>query len=151
MRKITELKDNWFFVKNAEDVQEATAAEGTGVLLPHTWNALDGQDGGNDYHRGTCWYRRLLEKPELEAGEKAYLEFDGAAMTADVYLNGEKPGSSRRRIFTVPCRYYGETYDGGKLNWWSLSIIRTMELCIRKKPIYFLWRAVPHGTSRHSA
>ena len=45
MRKITELKDNWFFVKNAEDVQEATAAEGTGVLLPHTWNALDGQDG----------------------------------------------------------------------------------------------------------
>lgn len=31
MRKITELKDNWFFVKNAEDVQEATAAEGTGV------------------------------------------------------------------------------------------------------------------------
>ena len=26
MRKITELKDNWFFVKNAEDVQEATAA-----------------------------------------------------------------------------------------------------------------------------
>ena len=53
MRKITELKDNWFFVKNAGDVQEAAAAEGTGVLLPHTWNALDGQDGGNDYHRGT--------------------------------------------------------------------------------------------------
>lgn len=103
MRKITELKDNWFFVKNAEDVQEATAAEGTGVLLPHTWNALDGQDGGNDYHRGTCWYRRLLEKPELEAGEKAYLEFDGAAMTADVYLNGEKlahheGGYSRFRV-----------------------------------------------------
>ena len=103
MRKITELKDNWFFVKNAGDVQEAAAAEGTGVLLPHTWNALDGQDGGNDYHRGTCWYRRLLEKPELEAGEKAYLEFDGAAMTADVYLNGEKlahhkGGYSRFRV-----------------------------------------------------
>ena len=103
MRKITELKDNWFFVKNAGDVQEAATAEGTGVLLPHTWNALDGQDGGNDYHRGTCWYRRLLEKPELEAGEKAYLEFDGAAMTADVYLNGEKlahhkGGYSRFRV-----------------------------------------------------
>ena len=103
MRKITELKDNWFFVKSAGDVQEAAAAEGTGVLLPHTWNALDGQDGGNDYHRGTCWYRRLLEKPELEAGEKAYLEFDGAAMTADVYLNREKlahheGGYSRFRV-----------------------------------------------------
>ena len=22
------------------------------VCLPHTWNALDGQDGGNDYWRG---------------------------------------------------------------------------------------------------
>lgn len=23
------------------------------VNLPHTWNAIDGQDGGNDYYRGT--------------------------------------------------------------------------------------------------
>ena len=103
MRRITELKDLWTFVKNAGDVREAAAAEGEAVSLPHTWNALDGQDGGNDYHRGTCWYRRFLEKPEMEPGEKVYLEFDGAAMTADVYLNGEKlahheGGYSRFRV-----------------------------------------------------
>lgn len=103
MRKITELDNNWFFVKSAKDVLEATAIEGVPVVLPHTWNAEDGQDGGNDYHRGTCWYRRLLEKPEIETGEKAYLEFDGAAMTADVYLNGKKlahheGGFSRFRV-----------------------------------------------------
>ncbi len=90
MRKITELSSNWFFVKNAKDVSEASTAEGVPVSLPHTWNAIDGQDGGNDYCRGTCWYRTTLERPELKDGEKAYLEFDGAAMTADVYFNGEK-------------------------------------------------------------
>ena len=103
MRTVTELVSNWIFVKSAKDVLEAGAAEGVPVSLPHTWNAEDGQDGGNDYHRGTCWYRRLLQKPEMEAGEKAYLEFDGAAMTADVYLNGEKlahheGGFSRFRV-----------------------------------------------------
>ena len=25
----------------------------TQVALPHTWNNLDGQDGGNDYFRGS--------------------------------------------------------------------------------------------------
>ncbi len=90
MRKITELSSNWFFVKNVKDVSEASTAEGIPVSLPHTWNAIDGQDGGNDYYRGTCWYRTTLERPELKDGEKAYLEFDGAAMTADVYFNGEK-------------------------------------------------------------
>lgn len=90
MRKITELDKNWIFVKDAKDAGEAAAAEGVSVTLPHTWNAVDGQDGGNDYYRGTCWYRLALEVPELADGEKAYLEFDGAAMTADVYLNGEK-------------------------------------------------------------
>lgn len=58
------------------------------VLLPHTWNALDGQDGGNDYYRGTCWYKTVLSCP---AGDdrKVFIEFDGAAMSAEVYLNGK--------------------------------------------------------------
>ncbi len=90
MRKVTELNQNWIFVKSAKDAGEAAAADGILVSLPHTWNAVDGQDGGNDYYRGTCWYRLALDAPELTGGERAYLEFDGAAMTADVYLNGEK-------------------------------------------------------------
>ncbi|MCM1027969.1 MAG: glycoside hydrolase family 2 protein [Roseburia sp.] len=103
MRKITELGSDWIFVKKAEDAREAAEAEGVSVTLPHTWNAIDGQDGGNDYYRGTCWYRRSLHVPELAGGERAYLEFDGAAMTADIYLNGEKlahheGGYSRFRV-----------------------------------------------------
>ena len=63
---------------------------GEAVTLPHTWNAVDGQDGGNDYYRGTCWYTLALTKPAIPAGGKAVLQLDGAAMTAAVYLNGEK-------------------------------------------------------------
>lgn len=35
------------------------------VNLPHTWNAIDGQDGGNDYYRGTCFYAKEVQKEEL--------------------------------------------------------------------------------------
>ena len=51
-----ELKDNWMFVKEAENAEDAASKEGTAISLPHTWNAVDGQDGGNDYYRGTCWH-----------------------------------------------------------------------------------------------
>ena len=90
MRKIIPLNDNWKFVKKAVDVWEAVGAQGESVTLPHTWNAVDGQDGGNDYHRGTCWYVRELNVPERNAADRVYIEFTGAAMTAEVYLDGKK-------------------------------------------------------------
>lgn len=89
MRKVMELKDNWMFVKEAENAEDAASKKGTAISLPHTWNAVDGQDGGNDYHRGTCWYVTKFQKPELEAGSQIYVEFLGASVIADIYLNGE--------------------------------------------------------------
>ena len=91
MRKITTLTEGWHFLKNAVSAQEAytAAARGETVTLPHTWNAVDGQDGGNDYHRGICWYVRELAKDEI-AGDRLFLELNGAAHTCEVYLNGEK-------------------------------------------------------------
>ena len=89
MRNVMELKDNWMFVKEAENAADAASKKGTAVSLPHTWNAVDGQDGGNDYHRGTCWYVTKFQKPELEAGSQVYVEFLGASVIADIYLNGE--------------------------------------------------------------
>ena len=90
MRNIVSFNDNWKFIKNAADEVEAAKGEGESIALPHTWNAVDGQDGGNDYHRGTCWYVKKFAKPEKTETDKAYLEFCGAAMTAEIYLNGEK-------------------------------------------------------------
>lgn len=77
----TILMDNdWAFTK--EGKTEA-------VTLPHTWNAVDGQDGGNDYYRGTCAYTKAFERPQLPEGGHAVLEFEGVAMTAEVRLNNK--------------------------------------------------------------
>ena len=82
MRKITTLTDGWRFGKSRDAMIE-------NVTLPHTWNAVDGQDGGNDYYRGTCWYMRELTEEET-AGERLFLEINGAANTCEVWLNGER-------------------------------------------------------------
>lgn len=81
-------QSDWHFTKENPGIP--TAVMGEAVALPHTWNAVDGQDGGNDYYRGTCWYTLALAKPTIPAGGKAVLQLDGAAMTAAIYLNGEK-------------------------------------------------------------
>lgn len=60
------------------------------VTLPHTWNAADGTDGGNDYFRGTCTYTKEFAAPEHADDEEVWLEFEGAAMTAIVSLNGKE-------------------------------------------------------------
>ncbi len=65
------------------------------VDLPHTWNGLDGQDGGNDYRRGAGWYRRHLSLDRSFVGRRLYLQFDGASLMADVYVNGVHLGNHR--------------------------------------------------------
>ncbi|HMD59947.1 MAG TPA: glycoside hydrolase family 2 TIM barrel-domain containing protein, partial [Opitutaceae bacterium] len=65
------------------------------VDLPHTWNALDGQDGGNDYRRGPGWYRRHLAVDAALEGKRLYLQFDGACLMADVYVNGVHLGNHK--------------------------------------------------------
>ena len=90
MRNILSINENWKFIKSASNVADATSAAGESVNLPHTWNAKDGQDGGNDYYRGTCWYVKEFARPEYTADEQVYLEFLGAAMIADVYVNGKQ-------------------------------------------------------------
>lgn len=59
------------------------------VRLPHTWNGSDGQDGGNDYFRGTCTYRTTFQSPAFHLeSECVYLEFEGVNASADISLNG---------------------------------------------------------------
>ncbi|MFT5484436.1 MAG: beta-galactosidase, partial [Halieaceae bacterium] len=57
------------------------------VVLPHTWNAEDGADGGDNYFRGDGWYHRNLTVAKDLAGRRFYLHFNGANLVADVYIN----------------------------------------------------------------
>ena len=60
------------------------------IDLPHTWNAQDGQDGGNDYWRGSCKYTKKLPRPAYDPEtQRVYLEFCGVNATADATLNGQ--------------------------------------------------------------
>lgn len=90
MRTTTLLNNNWKYIKCAKDYIAATSAKGEEINLPHTWNARDGQDGGNDYYRGRCWYVKNMKRPQLEPEGQAWVEFRGVAMSAEVYFNGKK-------------------------------------------------------------
>ena len=89
MRHVVKIDKNWYF----------TGFDGarTSVQLPHTWNAKDGQEGGNDYKRGTCVYDVEVACPEYKENERVYLQFHGVNSSAEVILND-----------TVVC-----THDGG--------------------------------------
>lgn len=62
------------------------------VRTPHTWNARDGQDGGNDYHRGAGWYRGPLRLPADRDDRRFFLRFNAASLVADVHLDGRLIG-----------------------------------------------------------
>ena len=81
MRTYTSLNEGWEFRNPTGTVEK--------VNVPHTWNNIDGQDGGNDYWRGSCTYRRTFVTPCFDAkSERVYLEFEGVNSSADVKVNG---------------------------------------------------------------
>ena len=88
MRNIVSINNNWFFSKEATAVPETLCTDWEAVNVPHCWNAVDGQDGGNDYWRGTAYYAKSIAKADLPASDRYYLEILGANSSADVYLNG---------------------------------------------------------------
>lgn len=90
MRQTYKINDDWIFIKENVGMEAAMTAVGEHISLPHTWNAEDGQDGGNDYYRGTCWYVKKFVRPELMEEEEAWIEFRGVGMSANVYVNGQK-------------------------------------------------------------
>ncbi len=81
MRKILSLMDNWQFT----DLDGSVST----VNLPHTWNALDGQDGGDDYRRGVGIYEKDFPCPAFDKeNQLVYLQFEGVNSSSTVTLNG---------------------------------------------------------------
>ena len=90
MRTILNFNAKWAFSKMANEIPNEINNKWDFVNLPHSWNAIDGQDGDNDYYRGTAYYAKALDKSDLSKADLYYLEIKGANSSADVYLNGEK-------------------------------------------------------------
>ena len=82
MRRTIKLNEKWRFT----DLLGITSE----IDLPHTWNAIDGQDGGDDYKRGECRYDKSFARPAHEPEtECVYLVFHGVNASARVILNGQ--------------------------------------------------------------
>lgn len=89
MRTVVNLNRKWAFTKQATQIPEAMPTNWDFVNIPHSWNAIDGQDGDNDYFRGTAYYVKSLNKMDLPEADEYYLELQGANSSADVYINGK--------------------------------------------------------------
>ena len=83
MRTVLNFNAGWAFAKESQ-VPANLPADWEAVDLPHCWNAVDGQDGGNDYFRGTAYYAKQLSKAELPVAQQYYLEIQGANSSAEV-------------------------------------------------------------------
>ena len=93
MREVINFNTKWAFSKEATAVPATMPERWYWVTLPHTWNDIDGQDGGNDLYRGTAYYAKTLSKVDLPKADQYYLEFNGANSSASVYVNGKKVAS----------------------------------------------------------
>ncbi len=89
MRSVIKINACWAFSAEAKSAPASYPAEWTQLDLPYTWNGKDGQDGGNDYHRGTCYFAKTLKADELPEGAVKYLQFDGVNSSCEVFWNGK--------------------------------------------------------------
>ena len=90
MRQIYNFNTKWAFSKEALEAPTTMPERWNWVNIPHTWNDIDGQDGGNDLYRGTAFYAKELEKMDLPKADRYFLEIQGANSSAIVYVNGKK-------------------------------------------------------------
>jgi len=90
VRTITNINRKWAFTKQTTEIPTQIDTKWDFVNLPHTWNAIDAQDGGNDYFRGTAIYAKELDKEDLPEAQRYYIEINGANSSADLYVGGKK-------------------------------------------------------------
>ncbi|WP_161632069.1 carbohydrate-binding protein [Nakamurella lactea] len=91
LRQRIDLNPGWKFTRTDVPGAERPDFDATtwqDVSAPHTWNADDGADGGDDYFRGIGWYRRHYTVPPTLDGKQLYLQFAGVNQVADVWVNG---------------------------------------------------------------
>ncbi len=107
-RSVVPLAQGWEFQRGG-DVDPAQAAQAPGswerVSVPHTWNRVgyympDPQTHLNnaksvDKYQGVGWYRMTFTPPAMVAGQRAWLQFDAASRTAEVWLNGQRIGGHK--------------------------------------------------------
>jgi beta-galactosidase len=120
----------WRFLK--EDIKDAYKRdfkddEWEKILLPHTWNSQDVQEGkGNvsgflrhkkqGYYRGIGWYRIKFPISEEQKSKRIFIRFQAAGSVAEIYLNENLIGT-HYGAFSAFCFELTEyiNYDEGNI------------------------------------
>ena len=91
MRNIININENWKFIQEDVGLPTSYPTDWQTVDVPHSWNAVDGNDGNGSYDRGNYWYAKTFETPKQPlAGGRVFVEFMGVNSEATVYVNGTK-------------------------------------------------------------
>ena len=91
MRNIININENWKFIQENVGLPTSYPTDWQTVNVPHSWNAVDGNDGNGSYDRGNYWYAKTFETPKQPlAGGRVFVEFMGVNSEATVYVNGTK-------------------------------------------------------------
>jgi hypothetical protein len=93
-RESRSLDQGWLFQRGEVQGAETTGFQPRGwqaIALPHSFDGSD-PDRGGAFYRGPAWYLRDLNLSRPASDQRAYLEFDGAALDTEVWLNGAEVG-----------------------------------------------------------
>ena len=91
MRNVIQLNKHWKFIQKDVGLPAVYPAEWDDIELPHTWNAIDGNDGNGSYDRGKYWYAKKFVTPKQPlTGGRVFVEILAASSEATVYVNGNQ-------------------------------------------------------------
>ena len=89
------LCDRWEFVSDWYDGFAVGEGEGTCVRLPHTVKEIPQHYADSQSYQMVCGYRKKLTLEPALAGKRLFVQFDGAAHIATVFLNGKELATHR--------------------------------------------------------
>jgi beta-galactosidase len=109
LRQVIRLDEGWKFHRGGAQSAEEPAFDDSrwrSVDLPHDWSIEDLPASASPFDRdavgqvstgfttgGTGWYRKTFQAPGLQGGRRVVIQFDGAYMNAEVWVNGRRAGS----------------------------------------------------------
>ena len=93
MRSIFPFNQDWLFIAREADASlpdsafERVTLPHSNIILPHhNFDSLD--------YQFISTYRKRFKLPEARAGRRVYIDFDGAMIAAEVFLNGQRVGEN---------------------------------------------------------
>ena len=84
------LCNHWEFTPQVTDAFLQGLEKGESVRLPHTVKEMPLHYPDHYSYQMICGYRKMLDIPETLQGKRLFLQFDGAAHIATVYVNGKE-------------------------------------------------------------